>query len=143
MAAYVLDASVVISRLVRDNYTSNAIVLFQQMKISDEFHIPEFCRLECVNVLWKHVRFQGLPASQAEKSINDLLALPLKVVPIQGLFTDTLRIGLAHQLAIYDSVYIALARYLHISLISIDQRQISAALQEKVTLKPITDFIPG
>ena len=140
MTAYVLDASVVISRLVRDNYTPNAVVLFQQMKISDQFHIPEFCRLECVNVLWKHVRFQGLPPLQAEKSIRDLLALPLQVDPIQGLFTDALRIGLRHQLAVYDSVYIALAQRLNIPLISIDQRQINAALQEKVTLKPITDF---
>ncbi|MBC8100435.1 MAG: type II toxin-antitoxin system VapC family toxin, partial [Armatimonadetes bacterium] len=41
----------------------------------------------------------------------------------------------------YDSVYIALAKHLNCPLITLDQKQASAAAQEHVTLKPITEFV--
>jgi predicted nucleic acid-binding protein len=66
MSDYVVDASVVIQRLIRETHTDNAIALFSQLTKTDNLIVPEFCLLECSNVLWKHVRFQGMPQSQAE-----------------------------------------------------------------------------
>lgn len=140
MAVFVVDASVVISRIIRETYTPNARALFRPTQPLNELYVPEFCRLECVNVLWKHVRFQGMSQSQAEQNIRDLIALPLKAVPVASLYMEALQIGLAHKLAIYDSIYIALAKHMKESLISIDQPQIRAALLEGVTVKAITDF---
>ncbi len=142
MANYIVDASVVISRLIRESATPNAIALFKQVQPPEYLYAPEFCRLECVNVLWKHVRFQGMPQKQAETTIRDLSALPLKIVPVTSLYADAFQIGLAHQLAIYDSVYIALAKHLNYPLITLDQPQTRAALLEGVTIKPLTDFKP-
>lgn len=53
-----------------------------------------------------------------------------------------LKIGIAHQLAVYDSTYIALARRSHYSLITLNQPQRRAVEAEGVTLKPIMDFVP-
>jgi predicted nucleic acid-binding protein len=144
MATYVVDASVITQVLITDTDTPRAIALFRQIKPSDRIHVPEFCRLECANALWKQVRFQGMPQTEAEQPADDLLALPLRVIPVTGLLKQALPIGLANQLALYDSVYIALAHHLDCPLITADQRQLRAALTAGIAAKPITDFlIPG
>ncbi|MBW4441289.1 MAG: type II toxin-antitoxin system VapC family toxin [Plectolyngbya sp. WJT66-NPBG17] len=51
-----------------------------------------------------------------------------------------LQIGSKYQLAVYDSVFIALAEQLNVPLISVDERQVRAAIAQNVTIKPITDF---
>jgi predicted nucleic acid-binding protein len=140
MALYVVDASVVIGRLIHEPYTPYATALFRQSVGLHQLCIPEFCRLECVNVLWKHVRFQGMPQSTAEQVIRDLSALPLKVVAIKRLYRRALQIGLRYQLAVYDSVYVALAERLGCPLISLDSPQLHAAQMESVIIKPLTEF---
>lgn len=71
MTAYVVDASVVTEYLVMGHYTPNAVAFFQQMTGVEQLIVPEFCLLECTNVLWKHVRFQGMPVIQAESLLKD------------------------------------------------------------------------
>jgi predicted nucleic acid-binding protein len=140
MASYVVDASVISQYLITDTYTNNATALFRQLRRGDRLYVPEFCRLECVNVVWKQVRFQSMSQADAEQLILDLMALPLRTTPVASLYTEALQIGLKHQLAVYDSVYIALAQHLNHPLITIDQAQSRAAAQEGITLKPVTDF---
>lgn len=105
-------------------------------------YIPEFCLIECVNVLWKKVRFQGLLQTNAEQLIDDLLVLPFQIVPVNQLLLQALQIGLTRKLAVYDSLYIALALDLDCPLITVDDIQADAAAQNSVTLKLITDFSP-
>jgi predicted nucleic acid-binding protein len=140
MATYIVDASVVIERIVRGPYTPNAQGLFRQALVGDLFLVPEFCLLECANVLWKQVRFQGMSPDQAETLLRDLRKLPLKRIPVKAVLNSALTIGLTHQIAIYDSAYIALAQQSGHPLITIDHKQQNAAAASGVTLKPITDF---
>jgi predicted nucleic acid-binding protein len=140
MTTYVVDASVVIERLIRGTYTPNAQALFRQLTPNDTLIVPEFCLLECTNVLWKQVRFQGMSQVQAETLLRDLRALPLKRIPAKAALSMALHVGLKHQLAIYDSAYIALAIRSRYALITIDQPQTRAAAAEGVMVKPITDF---
>jgi predicted nucleic acid-binding protein len=121
-------------------FTENAKVLFKLLAQSDQLYTPEFCILECANVLWKQVRFHNMPQAAAESLLDDLIALPLIVLPAAGLLKRGLQIGLAHQLAVYDAVYIALAERLGYPLITTDARQSAAAQALGVTLKPVTDF---
>jgi predicted nucleic acid-binding protein len=62
MTDYIVDASVVIQELIEDTYSLQAR--------ADRLHVPEFCLLECTNVLWKQVRFHGMPGSEAEQLSN-------------------------------------------------------------------------
>ena len=140
MAIYIVDASVVIEYLVTGPYTPNARALFTQVTPNDRFVVPEFCLLECTNVIWKQVRFNGMPLTQAQALLRNLKKLPLTRVPVKAALNTALTIGVAHQLAIYDSAYIALAKRSNNSLISIDQPQIRAATAERVSLVPITNF---
>lgn len=140
MTDYVIDASIVVQRLIRDTYTEHVKVLFRQLLTGNRLIIPEFCLLECTNVIWKQVRFQGMPQDQADNLVHDLNALPLTIMPVTGLLARGLHIGLIHELAVYDSVYIALAERLRIPLITADERQEKAANAMGVTIKALTDF---
>lgn len=144
MTEYVVDASVVIQRLIRDTHTPQARVLFSGLEdSSDELHVPEFCLLECANVLWKEVRFRGLSPNQAASLVRDLVVLPLKVSPASDLLPRALTIGIDHELPLYDSVYIVLAERLACPLITVDARQEQVTASVGVMLKPIADFSPA
>ncbi len=142
MSSYIVDASVVIQRLIYDNETEYAKALFRQLTRGDTLYIPEFCVLECTNVIWKQVRFRGMSPTQAEILVHDLVGLPLMLVPITGMLPRGLQIGLKHQLAVYDAVYIALAEQLNHPLITVDGRQEDAAKAEGIQTKPLSDFKP-
>ncbi len=141
MATYVVDASIVIAYLITETYTLQARELFNPLRQpADQFWIPEFCLLECTNVLWKHVSFSGMPIETARQNVVDLLALPLAVIATDEFLASALMIALTNRLAVYDSVYVAMAKKLDCPLISVDQKQARAATQSGVMLKPITDF---
>ncbi|MCY7275850.1 MAG: type II toxin-antitoxin system VapC family toxin [Phormidesmis sp. CAN_BIN44] len=140
MTSYVVDTSIVVQRFIVDRFTPQVKILFSQLQTGTDLVIPEFCLLECTNVFWKQVRFQGMPVSAAEYLINDLLAVPFQIEPATGSLQQALHIGTEHQLAVYDSVFIALAQQLDVPLISVDERQVRAAIAQNVTIKPISEF---
>ena len=140
MANYVVDTSVVSQYFITQAYTEQARVLVDSISKGDRLHIPEFCLIECVNVLWKEVRFRGMPQTNAEQIADELLGLNFQIVPVKRLLPRALLIGLMHQLAIYDSMYIALALDMNCPLITVDERQLNAATACGAVIKPITDF---
>jgi len=93
MAIYVVDASVVVQYAITQTYTPEARVLVARMYQGDQLCIPEFCLLECVNVLWKEVRFRGLLKTQAEQIVGELLALSFRIMPTVHLLPSALQIG--------------------------------------------------
>ena len=92
---------------------------------------------------WKEVRFRGLPETQAEQIVDELLALSFRIMPTVQFLPRALQIGLSCQLAMYDSLYIALALNLDCPLVTVDDRQGNGAIACGVILKPITDFSPA
>lgn len=140
--SWVVDVSVLIQAYILEADTKRVYTLLAGLKNNppDPLHIPEFAPLECANILWKHVRFSGMIEAQAEKSIDELLDLPLAIHISKHLLKRALKIGLAHQLAIYDSIYLALAENLNIPLITVDTKQAETAKKVGIQLKAITDF---
>lgn len=141
MAVYVVDASVVMEYLVTGSFTDNARALFAQVSASDRLIVPEFCLLECTNVLWKQVRFQGMGVSQAQTLLRHLRRLPLLRVPVKAALPMALSISLQQRLPVYDSVHVALASRLGCPLVSLDQPQTRAAAATDVLLKSLSDFV--
>ncbi len=76
---FVIDPSVLIQAYVHEPNTDNVLALLNGLKepASVSLHAPEFCLMECTNILWRHARFHGMPAATATKAINDLINLPL------------------------------------------------------------------
>ncbi|MBW4492591.1 MAG: type II toxin-antitoxin system VapC family toxin [Oscillatoria princeps RMCB-10] len=143
MATYLVDTSVVIEYFIRQTHTPEARVLVARMGEGDRLYIPEFGLLECANVLWKEVRFRGMPETDAAQSILDMLDLPFQILPVSNLLPSALQIGLSYQLPVYDSLYIALALDRGFPLITVDRRQADAAMAAGAVIKPIEDFSPA
>ncbi len=142
MADYVVDTSVVIEYLITETHTPNARAFFKQIAKSDRLIVPEFCLLECVNVIWKRVTFNSMSLTDAKILLGILRRLKFHRAPMKQLLDHALEIGLNNKLAIYDSCYIALAHHYNCPLVSIDQRQLQAATAEGIVALPITNFIP-
>ncbi len=141
MANYVVDASIVVEALVTGPYTTNAKALFQQIKLRDILLAPEFCLLECTNVLWKHMRFHGMTLAQTQPLISDLQFLLIKRVLMKRLLGGTLQIAAHHNLAVCDAAYILLAEKMGYPLITIDTKQSAVATTVGVNVIPVTTFV--
>ncbi len=127
---FVVDTSVLIQAFIRDQDTARARSILRSIFDPDNptvIHVPEFCLLECANILWKRVQFQSTPLDVMQRTLNTLLATPLTVQPVITLLPRALALGVSHHLAVYDALYIALAESLRHPLITVDQRQRSVA----------------
>lgn len=142
---YVVDTSVLIQAYIRDQDTARARTLLHGMFDPDNptvIHVLEFSLLECANILWKRVQFHGTPLDAMQRALNALLATPLTVQPAVTLLPRALALGVSHNLAVYDALYIALAESLRYPLITVDQRQAQAAIAAGANLKQLSDFPP-
>ena len=141
-AKFVIDANVLIQAFVGESDSARVETILQALAKPepDMLCAPEFCILECVNILWKQVRFNGMPPAEAQRSIKEMSELPLTLLPTIDLLPRAFTIGITHQMAIYDSLYIALAESLGCPLLTVDQRQATVATLNNVLVKPITDF---
>jgi len=140
--AYVIDATCVAEYLVAGAYTLQARELISKLDQDFELWTPEFCLLECANVLWKRVRFKQASDQDARLLIVELGELPFSIIEARELLPRAFEIGVAQGLAIYDSLYLSLAEALKIDLITLDKKQANAAELLGISLKPITDFTP-
>jgi predicted nucleic acid-binding protein len=140
---YVIDPSALMQGYVQEVFTPNVLALLEQVPDSVELHIPDFCLVECTNVLWKHIRQHGMPREVAQQTMLDLSALLLTVHPASAYLSDALTIGVEQGLAVYDSLYIALADAMEYPLITADGKQERKAMQVGVAIKPLTDFAPA
>ena len=128
MATYVVDASIVVQYAIEQDHTAAARNLVVRMYQGNEtLLIPEFLPSRMHNppyVIWKEVRFQGLPPTHAEALVNELLDSSIPEYCPSGIYSpEALKIGLNCELAIYDSLYIALALEHKCPLITVDNRQ--------------------
>jgi predicted nucleic acid-binding protein len=126
----IIDASVVIEYLISGQHTPQIQKFFNQLTTNDVLIVPEFCLMECTNVIWKQVRFNGMSRNDAEALLKVLRTLKLRRAPMKHLLNRALEIGLKNTLAVYDSGYIALALHYGYPLVSIDQPQIRAAVAD-------------
>jgi predicted nucleic acid-binding protein len=138
----IIDPSVLIQAYVQEPHTALVQALLDRLKQPDNLtlHVPEFCLLECANILWRHVRFSGMPRSTAITAVTNLTNLPLTIHAAKDYLSEALIIGLDSELAIYDSVYIAQAKALTFPLLTGDVKQAKAAINAGVTVKQITDY---
>jgi predicted nucleic acid-binding protein len=126
-----------LSILITRPFTPNAASFFDQIIDTDQLTVPEFCLLECANVIWKQVRFQAMPRSDAVNLLRLLRAIKLRRAPMKQLLNRSLEIALDNNLAVYDSGYLALALYYGYPLVTLDQPQRRAATAEDALLHPI------
>lgn len=140
---FVIDASVLIQAYVKEEQSDNVLAFLSGLETPGKLtlHVPEFCLLECTNVIWKHVRLHGMPVQQAKRAIQHLSQLPLTIQPAVEYLEAALMLGIQNGLAIYDALYLALAADLNIPLLTADVRQGEVAQANGILIKSPADLL--
>lgn len=82
--------------------------------------VPELFYVECGAVLRRWDLNRILTPVQVSKAINELMAWPLRIAQVRGLFPDAWR--LRANVTFADGIYVALAEHLDADLLSDDIR---------------------
>ena len=142
---YVGDTSIVVQVLVTEANSPRVETLLAGLLMPEsetQLWVPDYCLVECGNVLWGHVQFKGMAGAIAEAHLDRLLKLPLHIASSVIRLPRTLQIAMALSITMYDAGFLALAEKLQCPLITEDGKQAKAANAMGLALKSITDFPP-
>jgi predicted nucleic acid-binding protein len=128
--ALVVDASVAIKWAIpsaREPFTDEAVRLLKRYVDGEiDFIVPGVFWAEIGNVLWKGTRQSRWRQDEAEAVAADMKAREFVTVPSFILLPEALRIAFAHDRAVYDCMYVALAVQSKTNLITADERLANA-----------------
>jgi predicted nucleic acid-binding protein len=126
----VLDASVAakfVFPVTGEALVEQSIELFDSYRLGKtNLLVPDLFWGEMGNVAWKGVRQLRWPRSVAEDAISRLQAENFPTASSRALITDAVSIALNYQQSVYDSLYVALAVATGSTMISADERLVSA-----------------
>jgi predicted nucleic acid-binding protein len=130
LISLVLDASVAIKWAIpsaREPFTDAALRLLKRYVDGEvEFIVPDVFWAEVGNVLWKGTRQGRWRQGEAEAVAADMKARDFKTVSSVVLLDEALKIAFAHDRAVYDCLYVALAVQSKTDLITADERLANA-----------------
>ena len=112
----VVDASILSFYLIAGERTAHANAL---RHLDAEWMVPVFWRVEFQSILWKYVRFGGMPAAKALPLFDralDLFSINEVAPSPDGVLRDALLWGIT----VYDAQYVSLARQLGVVCVTED-----------------------
>ncbi len=123
MKKYVLDCSVVIAWIFRDEATAQTETLREQL-VDSVAIVPAIWHLEVTNTLVMSARRGRLQLTEIPSLIGLLESLPIEVDPQTSLqaFGQTFQLAQNHQLSAYDAAYLELALRQSLPLATLDNR---------------------
>lgn len=135
MSGLVLDASMALSWLLRDESNARADAVLVQLEAAPA-HAPQVWPLEVANGLWVAERRGRIQESQVRQGLEDLLALPVLVETSEPfrVFRELLPLARRHGLSVYDAAYLDLAARLGLPLATLDDNLARAARESGVEL---------
>ncbi len=119
----VVDASVAIKLFLVEPLSERADALFDRLVSSPpaRFYVPDLLFVECASILWKYVRHFRYSAEAACQDLSDLLHLPFRVASTANLVENALELAVAHDITVYDAVYVALGKRLSLPVVTADE----------------------
>lgn len=133
---FVLDCSVTMSWLLKNQTTKYSMDVFEKLTDGKAAQVPAIWSVEVVSILLKCLRRKMVSQKTAEGFIDLLSELSINDTPIicANVFSETLNIGTKHSLSGYDSTYLGLAKKLKIPIATLDKSLAKAAKKEGVGL---------
>jgi predicted nucleic acid-binding protein len=112
----VVDANVLAFYLVEGNRTTDANAL---RNLDADWIVPAFWCVEFQSILWKYVRFGGMPMGKALELLDRAMTMlsPNEVTPPPD---TVLRDALNWKITAYDAQYVSLAKQLGIRCVTED-----------------------
>ena len=129
----VVDASVAIKWMVRENDNDKARALFD---LPDPLIAPDWLLIEAASALWRKVKQSELLQIHAERHIEDLPEFFSRLHPSQSLVGEALRWSFRLKHPVYDCLYLALAITQNCQLVTADDKfahaLVGAGLSERL-----------
>lgn len=120
----VIDASVLIKALVREEGSEQAALLVRQAVSA-----PDLLVAECLNALRKKVLRRDLSEEMALVLVDALQRAPITYESAAPRAARALELSLRLSLSVYDCVYLALAEELDMVLVTADRRFVERCRQ--------------
>lgn len=130
MKSFVLDASVAAKWMLP---AKGELLRAEAFRLLDAYEaaeinllVPDIFWPECGNIIWKAVRQNRLPRSDAELAILLMLQRKIPTVASTELLPTVTSLAFNFDCSVYDSLYVALASQTKKELITADERLASA-----------------
>lgn len=124
----VIDSSVLVKFLSREEGFEDAAKVIGEGGVSFELALKE-----AANALWKKVILRELAESVALEVVGDMASDPPLLLADQGKYLpEAFKIAVRRGLTVYDALFIALARGEKLELVTADEKQFKAAVDEGV-----------
>lgn len=122
----VVDASVAVKWVLAEDDSDAA---HRVVESGEALHAPRLLAAEVANAIWSRVRRGELERGQAVELVATVPDMPLQWHPDEAVCVDAVRLALAYDRAVYDCVYLALARRINVRLVTADRRFADALSQ--------------
>ncbi|OGQ84794.1 MAG: hypothetical protein A2289_17315 [Deltaproteobacteria bacterium RIFOXYA12_FULL_58_15] len=132
MKSYVLDTSALLRLYIPDGPLPEGVEEALELAWRAEaiVFVPELALVECAQVLLKKARARFITEAEADEILDSILELPLEIVGHRELLRDALEAARRHQLTAHDALSLALAADRHGTLLSADERLVSACQRD-------------
>lgn len=126
-ARAVLDASALLRGLLGREDPAAAEWIDAAVRRAPEALVPDLAFAEVANALAVSARAGRLAPEDGERTLDALVALPLRSIPSRELAPPALRLALSRAVSAYDGCYLALAEAADAVLVTTDRRLAAAA----------------
>lgn len=123
MSLQVIDSSVAIKWYVPEPHDAEALRLRTG---GVALHCPDFLKIELAAILWKKIRRDGLPRSEADNILDDLAKIAVTWHPSDSLVPAAFNLADRTNRTVYDCLYLALAVQLDGVMITADEKLANA-----------------
>lgn len=137
LPSLVLDSSAIASIFFRDKFEQPVA---RTIKKCDSFVTMDLSYAEIGSVAWKSVVIfkQAVdPVLEALRQASEFISENCKVVASKEVLNEAINLGTSHEIQIYDSLFLCLARDLKTKLLTTDER-LHNKLKDVKELKEIT-----
>ena len=90
------------------------------------YYAPDHLPLEAANALRKYVRAGALDASAAERALNNVFGLGIRLVSAAEAARPAFRMALELNLSVHDAAYVVVADAMKVPLLTADKKLAAA-----------------
>jgi predicted nucleic acid-binding protein len=122
MSDIVVDSSVISKWFVPEPDSAHAQrVMTETVAAGGRLVVQDLIYVEVTNVIWKKYRQKRITADEARGSLADLIRSPLHTGQATRVLGPALEIAMQYDRAVYDALFVALARDLGLKGVTADE----------------------
>ena len=138
---YCIDASVAVRFYFSTELQEKAERIYAALIKQDmDFVAPSLILPEVSNAFRNNIRFHKFPLTVVREAFGDFLALPKLLIDPLVILEAAFDLSCAHDISVYDAMYVAACRLLSIPFVTADKKLIGKIPADQAKLIWLGDF---